>query len=81
VVLVLGGILRACGLSLIRFLRYIADEILLVLGTSSSESALPRLIAKMEHLGVDRSTAGVVESLKKRIDPKLIDTVVSEAAK
>ena len=60
VVLVLGGILRACGLSLIRFLRYIADEILLVLGTSSSESALPRLMAKMERLGCSKPVVGLV---------------------
>ena len=60
VVLVLGGILRACGLSLIRFLRYIADEILLVLGTSSSESALPRLMAKMEQLGCSKPVVGLV---------------------
>ena len=60
VVLVLGGILRACGLSLVRFLRYIADEILLVLGTSSSESALPRLMAKMEQLGCSKPVVGLV---------------------
>ena len=60
VVLVLGGILRACGLGLLRFLRYIADEILLVLGTSSSESALPRLMAKMEQLGCSKPVVGLV---------------------
>ena len=60
VVLVLGSILRACGLSLFRFLRYILDEILLVLGTSSSESALPRLMAKMEHLGCSKPVVGLV---------------------
>jgi aerobic C4-dicarboxylate transport protein len=60
VVLVLGSILRACGLGLGRFLRYIADEILLVLGTSSSESALPRLMAKMEHLGCSKPVVGLV---------------------
>jgi aerobic C4-dicarboxylate transport protein len=42
------------------FGRYLAREYLLIVSTSSSESALPRLIAKMEHLGVDRSTVGVV---------------------
>ena len=41
-------------------MRYLAREFLLIFATSSSESALPRLIAKMEHLGVDRSTVGVV---------------------
>ena len=60
VVVVLGGILRLCGLSLVRFLRYIGEEILLVLGTSSSESALPRLMVKMERLGVSKPVVGLV---------------------
>ena len=60
VVVVLGGILRVCGLSLIRFLRYIGEEILLVLGTSSSESALPRLMVKMERLGCSKPVVGLV---------------------
>ena len=60
VVVVLGGILRLCGLSLVRFLRYIAEEILLVLGTSSSESALPRLMVKMERLGCSKPVVGLV---------------------
>ena len=46
--------------SIFKLVRYLAREYLLIVATSSSESALPRLIAKMEHLGVDRSTAGVV---------------------
>src|SRR5258708_4788338 len=50
IILVLGSILRIAGLGLGRFLRYIAEEILIVLGTSSSESALPRLMAKLERL-------------------------------
>jgi len=60
VVIVLGGVLRVCGLSLIRFLRYIGEEILLVLGTSSSESALPRLMVKMERLGCSKPVVGLV---------------------
>jgi aerobic C4-dicarboxylate transport protein len=60
VVVVLGSILRLCGLSLVRFLRYIGEEILLVLGTSSSESALPRLMVKMERLGVSKPVVGLV---------------------
>ena len=60
VALVLGSILRLCGLSLGRFLRYIAEEILLVLGTSSSESALPRLMVKMERLGCSKPVVGLV---------------------
>lgn len=58
---VLGVVLRAvCGVSIFRLVRYLAREYLLIFSTSSSESALPRLIAKMEHLGVQRSTVGVV---------------------
>lgn len=58
---VLGALLRAVsGISIFKLVRYLAREYLLIFSTSSSESALPRLIAKMEHLGVDRSTVGVV---------------------
>jgi aerobic C4-dicarboxylate transport protein len=58
---VLGALLRAVsGVSIFKLVRYLAREYLLIFSTSSSESALPRLIAKMEHLGVDRSTVGVV---------------------
>ena len=58
---VLGSLLRVVsGVSIFKLVRYLAREYLLIVSTSSSESALPRLIAKMEHLGVDRSTVGVV---------------------
>ncbi|MGD9620102.1 MAG: cation:dicarboxylase symporter family transporter [Mycolicibacterium sp.] len=58
---VLGLLLRVVsGVSIFKLVRYLAREYLLIVSTSSSESALPRLIAKMEHLGVDRSTVGVV---------------------
>ncbi|WAY18234.1 cation:dicarboxylase symporter family transporter [Mycolicibacterium fortuitum] len=58
---VLGILLRTVsGVSIFKLVRYLAREYLLIFSTSSSESALPRLIAKMEHLGVDRSTVGVV---------------------
>src|SRR5690242_16702706 len=58
---VLGVLLRAvAGVSIFKLVRYLAREYLLIFSTSSSESALPRLIAKMEHLGIDRSTVGVV---------------------
>ena len=60
VVFVLGGILWVCGLRLIPFLRYIAEELLIVLGTSSSESALPRLMAKLERLGCSKPVVGLV---------------------
>src|SRR4051794_8569643 len=58
---VLGTLLRVVsGVSIFKLVRYLAREYLLIFSTSSSESALPRLIAKMEHLGVERSTVGVV---------------------
>jgi aerobic C4-dicarboxylate transport protein len=57
---VLGFIMWVTGLSLLRFLRYIAEEILLVLGTSSSESALPRLMQKLERLGCSEAVVGLV---------------------
>jgi aerobic C4-dicarboxylate transport protein len=58
---VLGLLLRiVSGISIFRLLRYLAREYLLIFATSSSEPALPRLIAKMEHLGVERGTVGVV---------------------
>ena len=57
----LGLLLRAVsGVSIFRLMRYLAREYLLIFATSSSESALPRLIAKMEHLGVEQSTVGIV---------------------
>ncbi|WP_078095848.1 cation:dicarboxylate symporter family transporter [Streptomyces sp. fd1-xmd] len=60
VFLVLGTLLRVCtGVSLFALLRYLGREFLLILSTSSSESALPRLIAKMEHLGVSRPVTGI----------------------
>jgi len=58
---VLGLILRVvAGVNVLLLLKYLGREFLLIVSTSSSESALPRLIAKMEHAGVDRSTVGVV---------------------
>jgi len=60
IVVVLGSITRAVGLNPLRFFLYIKDEVLLVLGTSSSESALPRLLAKLEGLGCEKSVVGLV---------------------
>ena len=57
---VLGGIAAFCGFLLFKFIRYIKEELLIVLGTSSSESVLPRMIAKMENLGCDTSVVGLV---------------------
>jgi aerobic C4-dicarboxylate transport protein len=60
VVVVLGLVMRWCGLSLFRFLRYMKEEIFLVLGTSSSESALPNMMKKMEKLGCSKPVVGMV---------------------
>jgi aerobic C4-dicarboxylate transport protein len=60
ILLVLGGIARAHGFSILKFIRYIKEELLIVLGTSSSESVLPRMMAKMENLGIKKSTVGLV---------------------
>lgn len=60
IVVVLGTVLRASGLGLWRFLRYLREEIVLVLGTSSSETALPGLMDKLEKLGCPRPVVGLV---------------------
>lgn len=60
VLLVLGAVARACGFSVIKLIRYLKEELLLVLGTSSSESALPSLMHKMEHAGCKKSVVGLV---------------------
>ena len=58
---VLGTVLKVVtGVNVFSLFRYLAREFLLILSTSSSESALPRLIAKMEHAGVERTTVGIV---------------------
>lgn len=57
---VLGTIMRACGLSIIQFLKYIGEELFIVLGTSSSESVLPRMMDKMTHLGCSKPVVGMV---------------------
>jgi aerobic C4-dicarboxylate transport protein len=60
VIVVLGTIARIAGFSIFRFIAYIKDELLIVLGTSSSETVLPQMMAKMEHLGASRSVVGLV---------------------
>jgi aerobic C4-dicarboxylate transport protein len=57
---VLGVVCRLCGFSVFKFIRYIKEELLIVLGTSSSESVLPRMIAKLENLGCEESVVGLV---------------------
>jgi aerobic C4-dicarboxylate transport protein len=58
--IILGAIMKSIGFSLWKFLRYIREELLLVLGTSSSESALPPMLEKMERLGCDKAVVGLV---------------------
>ena len=60
VLVVLGTIARVAGFSIIRFIAYIKDELLIVVGTSSSETVLPQLMHKMERLGASRSVVGLV---------------------
>jgi aerobic C4-dicarboxylate transport protein len=57
---VLGIVARLHGFSIWRFVKYIRDELLIVLGTSSSEAVLPRMIAKLETLGAQKSVVGLV---------------------
>ncbi len=58
--IVLGSILRAAGFSIWKFLVYIKEEIFIVLGTSSSETALPRMISKLENMGCAKPVVGLV---------------------
>jgi aerobic C4-dicarboxylate transport protein len=60
VILILGTIARFTGFSIFRFLAYIKEELLIVLGTSSSESALPAIMRKLEKLGCPKSVVGLV---------------------
>ncbi len=57
---VLGIICKLCGFSIFKFISYIKEELLIVLGTSSSESVLPRMMVKMENLGCTKSVVGLV---------------------
>ena len=60
VFVVLGTIMRSCGFRIVPMLRYIKEEILVVLGTASSESVLPRIMAKLEDLGCAKPVVGLV---------------------
>ncbi len=60
VLVILGIICRLCGFGILRFLRYIKEEIVLVLAVSSSEPAMPTLMAKMEKLGCSKALVGLV---------------------
>lgn len=57
---ILGGVAAASGFNIFKFIRLIKDELLIVLGTSSSESVLPRIMAKLEASGADKSVVGLV---------------------
>lgn len=60
IVIILGGILKFYGFNLFRLLKYIKEELLVVLGTSSSEAALPSLMNKLRNVGVSESVVGLV---------------------
>ncbi|HRM48906.1 MAG: dicarboxylate/amino acid:cation symporter [Alicycliphilus sp.] len=60
VLIILGAVARLCGFSVVKLMRYLKAELLLVLGTSSSESALPSLMEKMEKAGCSKSVVGLV---------------------
>jgi aerobic C4-dicarboxylate transport protein len=60
IVVVLGTIARFAGFSIFRFIAYIKDELLIVVGTSSSETVLPQMIQKMQRLGASKSVVGLV---------------------
>ncbi|APA89488.1 dicarboxylate/amino acid:cation symporter (plasmid) [Paraburkholderia sprentiae WSM5005] len=60
VFVVLGLVMKMCGLSLWKFLRYIRDEILITLGTASTEAVLPQMLIKMEAMGCSRPVVGMV---------------------
>jgi aerobic C4-dicarboxylate transport protein len=60
IIVVLGSISKLCGFNIFKFILYIKEELLIVLGTSSSESVLPRIMIKMEKLGCTKSVVGLV---------------------
>jgi len=60
IIVVLGGVAHFCGFNIFRFLLYIKDELLLVVGTASSETALPGMLEKLERVGCPKATVGLV---------------------
>lgn len=60
VLLVLGGVLRLCGVPLLPFLRYFREELLIIVGTASSDAVLPQVMRKLERMGIRSSTVGLV---------------------
>ncbi|MFO1210392.1 MAG: C4-dicarboxylate transporter DctA [Amaricoccus sp.] len=57
---ILGLIMRLAGFSIVKFVRYLREELLIVLGTASSDSVLPQIMKKLEHMGIKDSTVGLV---------------------
>ena len=57
---VLGAVCKMAGFSIFKFVKYIREELFIVLGTSSSETVLPRMMAKLEHMGCSKSVVGLV---------------------
>ena len=60
VVVILGAVMRACGISIFKFLKYLREELTIVLGTASSDAVLPQIMRKLEHMGIKPSTVGLV---------------------
>ena len=60
VVVILGSVLRLAGFSIFKFIRYLRDELMIVLGTASSDSVLPQVMRKLEKMGIKDSTVGLV---------------------
>jgi len=60
VLVILGGILRSSGLSIFKLIRYLREELIVVLATASSDSVLPQIMKKLEFMGIKKSTVGLV---------------------
>jgi aerobic C4-dicarboxylate transport protein len=60
IIVALGPVARLCGISLLKLIRYIWEELLICIATTSSETVLPRMITKLENLGCERSVVGLV---------------------
>ena len=60
VFVILGGIMRFCGFSIVKLLKYLREELTIVFATTSSDSVLPQIMAKLRHMGIRDSTVGLV---------------------
>lgn len=60
VVVILGAILRTSGLSIFRLIAYLREELIVVLSTASTDSVLPQIMRKLEHMGIKQSVVGLV---------------------